>query len=347
MKKINVLITGAGSGVGQSIIKSLNISRLPLRIISADISELNAGLFRTAKSILIPKIETAGSLRKIISIIKKNKIDILMIGSEYELSFFGINKEKIENKTNCKICVTHNEIIKFSEDKYLTQKFLKNSNLPYLKTYIPKNLKDAYKIAKKMKLPIYLKNRFGTSSRNVYLIKKKEQLKLHFSLLKKPIIQEYAGSFSDDTLKNEYTCSFFKTKDKKIIGPFVAKRRLLHGTSWITEIKNFPSIKKLIKKIANKINHIGSMNIQLREGKQGPVPFEFNARFSGTTSIRAQFGFNEPEMFIKSYFLNKNIKNPKIKQGVTLRYVEEVFLTNTSIKDIKKNFGKGVVNSWF
>ena len=96
-----------------------------------------------------------------------------------------------------------------------------------------------------------------------------------------------------------------------------------------------------------KLKNIGSLNIQLRDGPKGLIPIEFNARFSGTTSIRAFFGFNEPEMFIKNYFLNKDIKNPKIKQGVTLRYVEEVFLTNTTIKDIKKNFGKGVVNPWF
>ena len=71
MKKINVLITGAGSGVGQSIIKSLKISKLPIRIISADICELNAGLYRTEKSIIFPKVESYGSLKRIISIIKK------------------------------------------------------------------------------------------------------------------------------------------------------------------------------------------------------------------------------------------------------------------------------------
>tara|TARA_B100001564_G_C20654755_1_gene678598 strand:+ start:567 stop:1610 length:1044 start_codon:yes stop_codon:yes gene_type:complete len=347
MKKINVLITGAGSGVGQSIIKSLNISKLPLRIISADISELNAGLYRTDKSIIIPKVESYGSLKRIISIIKKNKIDILMIGSEYELSFFGKNKDIIEKKSNCIVCVTDRDIIRFSEDKYLTQQFLKNLNFPFLKTYIPKNLQDAHKIIKKMKYPFYLKNRFGTSSRKVFLIKHKKQLELYFSQLKKPIIQEYAGSFSEDTLKNEFTCSFFKTKEKKIIGPFIAKRRLLNGTSWITEVKEFPKIRKLIKKIAEKINHVGSMNIQLRQSKKGPVPFEFNARFSGTTSIRAKFGFNEPEMFIKNFYLNKNIKNPKIKHGVTLRYIEEIFLINASIKKLKTKFGKGLINQWF
>ncbi len=347
MKKINVLITGAGSGVGQSIIKSLKISKLPIRIISADICELNAGLYRTEKSIIFPKVESYGSLKRIISIIKKNKIDVLMIGSEYELSFFGKNKDIIENKSNCMVCVTGKEIIRFSEDKYLTQQFLKNLNFPYLKTYIPKNLQDAYKIIKKIKYPCYLKNRFGTSSRNVYLIRQKNQLEFYFSQLKKPIIQEYAGSFSEDTLKNEYTCSFFKTKEKKIIGPFIAKRRLLNGTSWITEIKDFPKIKRLIKEIAGKINHVGSMNIQLRNSKKGPVPFEFNARFSGTTSIRAKFGFNEPEMFIKNYYLNKKIKNPKIKPGVTFRYIEEIFLINASIKKLKTKFGKGLINQWF
>ena len=33
MRKINVLVTGAGSGVGQSIVKALNISKLNVDII--------------------------------------------------------------------------------------------------------------------------------------------------------------------------------------------------------------------------------------------------------------------------------------------------------------------------
>ena len=36
-------------------------------------------------------------------------------------------------------------------------------------------------------------------------------------------------------------------------------------------------------------------------GPKGPIPFEINARFSGTTAIRAHFGFNEPELAIQSY----------------------------------------------
>ena len=89
------------------------------------------------------------------------------------------------------------------------------------------------------------------------------------------------------------------------------------------------------------------MNIQLRVGKKGPIPFEFNARFSGTTSIRAHFGFNEPEMYLLNYFLNKKIKNPKIKKGMSLRYVEEIFVNNASLNNINKKFCKGEIRNWF
>ena len=40
-KKINIIVTGAANGVGQSILKSLNLSNLKLNVIPADINEKN------------------------------------------------------------------------------------------------------------------------------------------------------------------------------------------------------------------------------------------------------------------------------------------------------------------
>ena len=41
MKKLNVLVTGAGSGVGQSIVRSLLLSKIKMNIFLADISGIN------------------------------------------------------------------------------------------------------------------------------------------------------------------------------------------------------------------------------------------------------------------------------------------------------------------
>ena len=117
--------------------------------------------------------------------------------------------------------------------------------------------------------------------------------------------------------------------NKKVLGPFIARRILKFGTSWIIDVNySNKKIKNLINSISKKINSTGSFNIQLINTKKGPIPFEFNSRFSGTTSVRSQFGFNEPEFFIKNYFLNQNINRKKIKlrKGMAFRYVAEKVL---------------------
>tara|TARA_A100001011_G_scaffold335744_1_gene364830 strand:+ start:129 stop:1169 length:1041 start_codon:yes stop_codon:yes gene_type:complete len=346
MKKINILVTGAGSGVGQSIIKSLKISKINCNIISADISEYNAGLYRTKKSILVPKVEKKGTLRWYIKNLKKLKINVLMIGSEFDINFFSKNKYIIKKKTNCEVCVADQEVIKMANDKYLTQIFLKDNNLPFLRTYAPKNLKEAINFSKKLNLPFVLKSRIGTSSRNVYVIKNLKDLVSLFHFVKKPILQEHIGSLKND-FKTEYTCSFFTTKNKEIMGPFIAKRKILNGTSWITEVTKDKKISDLVIRIAKSIDNKGSFNIQLRKSNRGPIPFEFNPRFSGTTSIRSNFGFNEPEMFVKNFFQNKALKNPKIKTGICLRYIEEIFLEGINRSKMSKSFGKGQTRNWF
>ena len=51
-------------------------------------------------------------------------------------------------------------------------------------------------------------------------------------------------------------------------------------------------------------------------------------------------------MYINSYVLKKKIKQPKIKKGISLRYVEEIFLENKNYINIGKKFCKGRINKW-
>lgn len=307
-KKINIIVSGAANGVGQSIIKSLNISKLKLNIFPADINNKNPLTHRYPKFIIFPKVETNNSLKKIVKIIIQNKIKILFVGSEYEIEFFAKNKEYIEKKTNCVIAVNPIDTIKISNDKFKTSLYLNKFKIPGPKTFKCKNILDAIKKTKILRFPIYIKPSNGTSSKNTFYCKNKEELKGYYKLVKNPIIQEFIGTSKKAINNNEYTCSFFVCRDGKKIGPFIAKRNLKFGTSWEIEIIKNNKIKIMMEKICKNLNIIGSINVQFKEKSSKIYPIEINARFSGTTSIRANFGFNEPEMFIKNYYLKKKNK---------------------------------------
>ena len=95
------------------------------------------------------------------------------------------------------------------------------------------------------------------------------------------------------------------------------------------------------------MDFIGSLNVQLMLTEAGPVPFEINARFSGTTAVRAHFGFNEPEMALRNYFYREDIIDPVIRSGVALRYHEEVFVDDVRADELQPGVHKGYVNQWF
>ena len=119
----------------------------------------------------------------------------------------------------------------------------------------------------------------------------------------------------------------------------MSERILKHGTSWIVKSINNEKLKKNILTIGKKIKGVGSLNFQMKKHKNKFYIFEINPRFSGTTSVRAFFGFNEPEMFIKSFFLKKEIRNCKYKIGMAYRYFEDIFVPG-SVKKYKKQKGK-------
>jgi carbamoyl-phosphate synthase large subunit len=169
---------------------------------------------------------------------------------------------------------------------------------------------------------------------------------MHFPTVPSPMLQRPVALPSRD-LGQEMTCSLFHLSDNSHLGPFTARRTLRGGNSWYVECREFPELHALMNDIAGKTKGMGSLNVQLMVGKNGPVPFEINARFSGTTAIRAHFGFNEPEMCLRHFFLGQTLPDPEIKFGVAIRYLEEVFIDGVNAENIGPPFPQGTINPWF
>jgi carbamoyl-phosphate synthase large subunit len=344
-RQCRVLVTGAGSGVGQGIVKALRISDLPVTVVAADIAPMNAALYRADEAVIIPRVERGNVLERIFELLLQHRIDVVMIGSEFDLEFFSLNRTEIESQAGVSVIVAPPATVAIANDKWLTAEFLRESGLPYAEAYLPKDQKDAVRCSEKWGFPIVLKTRRGTSSRHVHIVRDSESLKKLFPGTPIPMLQRVIDIPSSE-LGREYTCSVFKAADGSMIGPFTARRTVRGGTSWHIEVAPFEALYAPLLAIANALDFVGSLNVQLMLNEEGAIPFELNSRFSGTTAVRAHFGFNEPEMALRSFFYNEAVPTPGIRAGVAMRYHEEVFVENVSAASLSLS-DKGVVTPWF
>ncbi len=309
------------------------LSRLPIEIVAADVSSLSAGLYMNRDRLLIPKVEELNGPDHFIDLLNNNKIDAVMIGSEFELCYFSEHRFNIEEAAGAKIIVAPKELVAIANDKLETANYFKMKGLPSALSFASVSLDDAIVTAQQIGYPLILKTRNGTSSRGVHLIKSQAELEMRYHSIKNPMLQESLGIPSAD-LSCEYTCSIFKDKFNQLFGPFVARRTLKNGSSWAIEVLQDEGIARLMREIGEKIDFLGSLNVQLFKTTSGSIPFEINARFSGTTFVRAHFGFNEPEMALKSFLFNEPIGEPKITTGCVLRYSDELFLDGANAKNL-------------
>lgn len=345
MKNIRVLVTGGGSGVGQGIIKALRISGLPVTVVSGDIAPLNAGLFLADEATLIPRVEDADALERFITLLSRGEFNVVMIGSEFDLAFFARHRDTIEARTGCKVMASPLSTVEIANDKWLTTEFLRVNGLPHAAACLPAQVDEAAAWAAANGYPVVLKSRTGTSSRNVHIVRTEADLRRLFSQVPNLMLQAFAGNEGDD-LAHEYTCAVFRAADGSLLGPFTARRTLRGGSSWVVEVGNYHWLHPTLLAIGERIPSLGSLNIQLRDGPDGPIPFELNARFSGTTAVRAHFGFNEPAFALRSYLLGETMPQPQIGAGLALRYLEEVFLDGVAAADLDSGLPRGTVRDW-
>ena len=319
---IRVLITGVGSLLGQGILKSIKDSSLDCHVTGADYFPSAVGLYWVDKGyilpdILKPEIEESEWVAALINVINQEKITIVLPGIDFEIPILARNKSTIEKQTGVLLVVSSERIVTVGNDKWETVKYLKANKFNYPQSCLPKTVNTYLKTHS---FPLIIKPRFGHTSENVFLVTNKSQLNQAIQSCPKPIIQEYLG---DPT--QEYTCGVTYI-DHEILTLISLRRILKNGNTQQAFCEKTDEIDACIRKLTLELKPYGPLNFQLRLTERGPVVFEINPRFSGTTPIRALFGVNEVEAVVKKLTGAESESEYKEKDGVVIRHFENYYI---------------------
>lgn len=321
MNEINILVLGVGGNVSQGIITAIRLSSIPCRIIGACINAESLGLYMCDAAYISPYANDDSFVGWVAELCNKESVSIVFSGVEEIINTLEYNRNTFETFTNAIFVSSNLKNLKIGGDKFLTVQWLKNNQLNYPLYAQYDDTNSLENLITQLGFPLIAKPNKGKGSAGIIKLMSEEDLKLIPT--NDYCIQQYLG---DE--KQEYTVACYV--DKKGIQQelIILRRDLKYGTTFMAEVVENDAIKEECKRICDKFKPNGPLNIQLRLHNGIPICFELNVRFSGTTPIRARFGYNDVEAMIQEYLFNKEINEilkPKNK-GRAYRYFNEFYM---------------------
>ncbi|WP_428630655.1 ATP-grasp domain-containing protein [Sphingopyxis sp.] len=324
MKKI--VVTGAGAVLGQGIIKSLRAASLPCEILSLDPNPLSAGLYWTDRSMLIPMASDPSYASVIEQILRLESPDAVLVGTDVELDIFAKHRHAWESKFGTKILVSDENVVEIADDKFATVEFLERHGLSHPQSVRGEDDHALAQLIEDVGFPLIVKPRRGARAVGVSMVHDVAQLTNALAGRSNLIVQQMAGEEDQ-----EFTAGVVYF-DGAVQASIILRRDLRDGNTYRAYSGDFSAYREYVHDIASALKPHGPANFQFRvDGKGVPRLFEINARFSGTTPMRAIFGFNEVDLCLRKLLLNEDVVEPKIREGTVVRFLEEQFIDERKI----------------
>jgi len=314
MKK-NVLVTAVGgrsvgSGILHALIRANNAEARPRwNVIATDADPFSWGLYIADCAHLLPLASSPDYLSSLLKLIEAENIDAIIPGSEAEVMRLSAASIDFPIPIIC----NRSELMPLMNDKFKMTRKIQELNLPYIETFPINEWETALQL---YDFPFIIKPTTGTGgSKDVHIVFSRTEIKGLVSSLPpsgKFCIQHYIGSDED-----EYTVGVLSDHNGQIIDSIVMHRKL-HGLSLLTSrqyqgrnysvstgysqgfFRRMPEIQKFCEELAVSIGSVGPLNIQLRTEGSKIYVFEIHPRFSGTSPIRAELGFNEADILLRN-----------------------------------------------
>lgn len=312
----NILVTGIGGDIGQSLLKCLSEDSTNHLLIGCDMDKYAGGAVLVKIFLTAPPVsEGKKYLSFIDETIKKFKINAIFPTSESEILFFNENREHY-NKTDVDVYINNQQIIETFSDKYNTFNFLKKNGFACPKTFLPSNYSN------QLDYPFIIKPRRSSGGKRLLFIRDNKEFDYYrMNLNDDFIVQEYIGNKD-----KEYTTPVFSNG---AVTYNITFRRYLSsehgGFSKFVELADIKETRTLSERLAKISKLDGSINIQMREQDGKYHIFEINPRISSTVYFRYKFGFKDIKWWMDTK-AGKTIKyEPKYSKGIGVKTYSEVF----------------------
>lgn len=319
---ITILITGVGGPLGQALIKAARQSAISCRLIGTDRTALSVGLGWVDQArVIATAAEPDAYLRDIREICQAEQVNLILPGSESELELLSSSAGALHERTGASVVASPPEVLRVGLDKLETCRFLESARLRFPSVAPLRDVHAVAQLIERFGFPLIAKPRRGSGSRGLCKVRCREDIDYLRTLTGELVLQEYLQPDHE-----EYTVAVYTLRDGRQAGSICFKRELAAGNTYRAWVNQDPVVLAEADAVVRALRPSGPCNVQLRLTARGAVTFEINPRFSGTTGIRAHFGFNEVEMAIRDFALAQSVPVPVVRPGIALRFWDEVYL---------------------
>lgn len=345
MSPTRVLVTGVGGGgVGEQVVKALSLAKTDYVVHGTDISDESLGFESVDRAHVVPRAAEPTYMDRILALCVSESIDVLIPGSEAELITIGRERSRIE-EIGVFLPVNPASVLDICMDKFKTNDWLARHGYSVPRTWQIESIADLSGVDA---APAVLKPGVGGGgSANVLLAQSLDEAhalgRYLLDTIGSFVVQEYVG-----TIDSEFTVGVLLDMDGHLVDSIALKRDLGTGLSSRIRVRNrstrhdlgeslvvssgvsqghvdrYPAVTEECERIAVELGARGAVNLQCRLWNGRPYIFEINPRFSGTTSIRAMVGFNEPDWLIRRHVLGESLSGRlDYRSGTVLRGLHE------------------------
>ena len=313
-KSITVLITSAGGLTGVYLSKHYKKTDI-YRIVGVDMSDVNPLKKWVDAFYKVPSIMDNNFLSIIKDIINKEKIDVLIPVSSYDIDFFSKNTIQNELREVKFLTMDYSDHINL-HDKKLCYQFLEKIGVktPFI-----------YTIKNGIHYPCIIKPRRSSGSKNTVVLYCDNDFEYWSKKIEDGIIVQYLEG-------SEYTVDCLFNETGKCLGANVRERvKTTGGGATIARINNSIRIDRIIERLENTGIIKGPVNFQFKILPDDEIcVFDFNTRFaSGGLALTVESGFDIPNLLIQMLLGEKVMKweSKPENDGLTMvRYYDEYFM---------------------